>query len=109
MNGVRVGLALRDRLGEPGTQGLTEYVERQGEVWRDDVVNTCTERMDARWLDYKRHVDDRFVRIDEQFSKLVNQLADMRVENLRWSFAFWAGQIVILAAMLTLFVRMLEP
>jgi len=108
MNKVTVGLALRDRLGEAGTQGLTEYVDRQGEVWRDDVVNTCTERLDARWLDYKRHVDDRFGGVDEQFGKVRNQLADMRVETLRWSFAFWVGQIVILVALLTFFVMFLE-
>jgi len=109
MKKVNVGLALRDRLGEPGTQGLTEYVERHGEVWRDDVVNACMERMDGQWHDYKRHVDDKFGKVHERFDRVVNQLADMRVEILRWTFAFWAGQILATIALLMFFFRSLTP
>lgn len=109
MKKVNVGLALRDRLGEPGTQGLTEYVERHGEVWRDDVVNACTERMDGRWHDYKLHVDEKFDKVDGQFTRIVIQLADLRVEILRWTFAFWAGQILATIALMTFFFRSLAP
>jgi len=107
MKKVSVGLALRDRLGEAGTQGLTEYVERHGEVWRDDVVNACTERMDGQWHDYKQHVDDKFGKVHERFDRIVNTLADMRVETLRWTFAFWVGQILATIALLMFFFRSL--
>jgi hypothetical protein len=109
MKKVNVGLALRDRLGEPGSQGLTEYVERQGEVWRDDVVNTCTERMDGRWHDYQRHVDEKFDTVGDRLTRIVSQLADMRVEILRWTFAFWVGQVLTLIALMTFFFRSMTP
>jgi hypothetical protein len=93
-----VHLALRDRLGESGTQALTEYVERNGEMWRDDVVSTCLDRTDARFHEYTRRIDDMVTRI-------VHQLGDMRVELLRWSFAFWLGQVLVMAALLKLMLQ----
>jgi hypothetical protein len=97
-NKVIAGVLLRERLGHDATHGLEEYVERNGEVWRADVIQTCTDRLESR-----------FHHVDEGFAKIVNQLAEMKVELLRWSFAFWVGQVVVTLAMVTLFARLLQP
>jgi len=89
---------LRERLGPEATHGLAEYVERNGEVWRADVIQTCTDR-----------IDSRLHRIDEGFSKIANQLAEMKVELLRWSFTFWVGQFVVTVAIMALFARLFRP
>jgi hypothetical protein len=65
--------------------------------------------MDGRWHDYKRHVDDKFDAVGDRLTRIVSQLADMRVEILRWSFAFWAGQILATIALLMFFFRSLTP
>jgi hypothetical protein len=59
------------------------------------VGNTCTDRFDARLHDYSKRTD-----VYEGFERIVNKLADLQVELLRWSFAFWVGQIVVIAALL---------
>src|SRR5262245_59662052 len=44
----RVPLALRDRLGEPGTAGLLEFTEDRHATWRDEVLSVAAERFDRR-------------------------------------------------------------
>jgi hypothetical protein len=56
------------------------------------------DRTDARFHEYTRRIDDMVTRI-------VHQLGDMRVELLRWSFAFWLGQVLVMAALLKLMLQ----
>jgi hypothetical protein len=95
MKRVPVAVTLRDRLGEDGARELNDFVEQHGDAWRMDVVNTCTERFDTRLHDYTKRSD-----VADGFERIINRLADLRVEILRWSFAFWIGQIVVIAALL---------
>lgn len=57
------------------------------------MVNTCTERFDARLAGYATQSE-----ITEGVARIVNQIADLRVEILRWSFAFWLGQTLVIVA-----------
>jgi hypothetical protein len=110
---------LRQRLGEDGVRALDEHVEQRTNEWRTDVVNVCTDRLDGRLL----QVSDRFeVRLQQMSDRsdahhqlmvaqlggakveLTDRLTHMRVELLRWSFAFWVGQILAIAALLGVIV-----
>ena len=95
---VVVGRALRDQLGDEATRGLTDYVERTGDVWRTDVVQVWSDRMDAR----TQHLDERF-------NQIVAMLADAKADILRWSFAFWLGQTLVTIALLGLVLRFFRP
>ena len=99
MGKIVIGVALRDRLGEEGARALSDYVEQHADTWRTDVVNTCIDRIDGRLHDYARRDD-----VAVGFEKIVNKLADLRVELVRWSFAFWLGQIVAFAAILRVLI-----
>ena len=83
---LRVVPALRERLGDQGTEALTEMVYTAGQEWRDDVLNTVTSRFE--------------VRLAHEVSTLRKELADMRVETLRWSFLFWITQLGAMAGLL---------
>ena len=93
MKKVPVGLALRDRLGENGVRDLNDYVEEHLQSSRVDVVNALTERLDYRLKDCATR--DDIVRLERQ-------MADTKVEILRWSFVFWIGQIATLMVSLLL-------
>ena len=95
MTPVRMSVTLRERLGEQAAGELNELLDRQAEDWRKTVVDTCIERFDSRLSDYARRDD-----VAEGFDKIVNKLADVRVELVRWSFAFWIGQIAVILAAL---------
>ena len=90
-----IAATLRDRLSEDAAREPNEFVDQQGREWRSNVVDTCTDRIDGRLRDYAMRDD-----VAKGFERIVDKLADVRVELLRWSFAFWVGQVaIVLAAM----------
>lgn len=95
---VVVSRSLREHLGDEGTRALTDYVERTGDVWRNDVIQTLNDRTDVRM----QHIDERF-------NQITTMLADTRSEILRWSFTFWMGQTLVTLALLSLIIRLLRP
>ena len=100
MTRVPVGLALRDRLGENGVRDLETYIEQHEENRRTDVVNRITERLDFRMSECAKRNE-----MTDGFSRVVSQMADMKVELLRWSFAFWIGQLAVIAMLLSYMLR----
>ena len=97
---VPVGLALRDRLGENGVRDLETYIEQHEENRRTDVVNQITERLDFRMNECAKRNE-----VTDGFSRIVDRMADMKVELLRWSFAFWIGEVAVIMALLSYMLR----
>jgi len=97
---VPVGLALRDRLGDSGVRDLEIYIEQHEENRRTDVVNRITERLDIRMNECAKRNE-----MTDGFSRIVSQMADIKVDILRWSFAFWVGQVVVIAVLLSYMLR----
>jgi len=97
---VPVGLALRDRLGDSGVRDLEIYIEQNEENRRTDEVNQITERLDFRMNECAKRNE-----MTDGFSRIVSQMADIKVDILRWSFAFWVGQVVVIAVLLSYMLR----
>jgi len=97
---VPVGLALRDRLGDSGVRDLEIYIEQHEENRRTDEVNQITERLDFRMNECAKRNE-----MTDGFSRIVSQMADIKVDILRWSFAFWVGQVVVIAVLLSYMLR----
>ena len=111
MNTLKIGMTLRERLGDDGARELLDVIKDHADKWRAETVNICCDRFDVRLKNYaeKSAVDEGFARVIDKLAEtkidLSHRLADMRVELLRWSFAFWIGQIVVLAALLRVLIR----
>jgi hypothetical protein len=99
---IAVSPTLRDRLGDDASQALVEYVEQAGFEWRGQVLDSCHQRVEGRMHQYA----DRNEVVDG-FSRIAAQMADMKVEILRWSFAFWVGQAVVSLGMVALFAKLM--
>ena len=99
-----MGVALRQRLGDDGAHELAEYVGHQGDAWRRDAMTACTDRIDVRIERFALRED--FIK---GFSEIRQEMAALRVELLRWSFAFWLGQVVTTAGLMALLIRFLVP
>jgi hypothetical protein len=91
---------LRERLGDDTTKALTEYVELSGDEWRGRVLEVCGERVEGRMHLYA----DRSEVVDG-FARIATQMAVMKIEILRWSFAFWVGQILVIAALMAVMIK----
>ena len=101
---LMVPIALRDRLGEDAAHAFDDYIESSGEKWRRDVTTVCTERMDLR-VEHLASRED----LVEGFARIREEMGNLRVELLRWSFAFWIGQVAATAGLMALLIRLLEP
>jgi hypothetical protein len=93
---VPVGLVLRDRLGENGVRDLDDYMHEHREAWRVEVVNVVTERLDYRMNECARRDD-----MTQGFARVGRQMDETKVDILRWSFAFWIGQVVAIGVLLS--------
>jgi hypothetical protein len=127
----RVSAALREQLGDEAARDLEEYANGAGAEWRDDVMDAATERFDVRLeamsdrfdnrlatvaaelrlemaglrLDLQRELHGAWQAIAELKISLRKEIADGRVELLRWSFVFWIGEVSLLAGLITYMLR----
>ena len=81
---------LRERLGARPAHDLEEYTSHLGNRWREDVLQTASERFDNRLT-----VEMGALRLEMQ-----KGFSELRVEVLRWSFLFWIGQVAAVAGLL---------
>lgn len=95
---------LRERLGHDVAHAFNDYIEDYGEKWRRDVTTAYTERMDYRMEGLASRED-----LAEGVARIAQEMSNIRVELLRWSFVFWIGQVAATAALMALLIRMLQP
>ena len=95
---MKLELVLRDRLGEHGVRALEDYIDERGETWRSDVIDACFDRFDTT---LQKRLAETEGRLSERISatrvEFLERLGDMRVELVRWTFAFWVGQAIVIA------------
>jgi hypothetical protein len=91
MGSGRVPAALRGRLGDDATFGLIELLGSERKDWSAQVMSMAADRFERR--------------LTEELSALRQDIAGVRVEWLKWSFAFWLGQIAVMAGLLAFMLR----
>ena len=91
MSGSRIPAALRDRLGPEATFGLIELFDGERNDWSERVLSTAADQFERR--------------LTEEMSALRQEIASVRVDWLKWSFAFWLGQIAATASLLAYMLR----
>lgn len=91
MDVAAVPLALRARLGEEATEGLVTLLVVAEKECTTKVMNDSVERFERRLV--------------EELSTVRIELAQLRVDLLRWSFAFWIGQVVAVATIVGVMLR----
>ena len=87
----RVPASVRQQLGDEATFGLIELLDSEQKDWSDRMLTMTADRFERR--------------LTEQVSLLRQDIADARVEMLRWSFVFWIGQVAAVAALLAFMLR----
>ena len=97
METAGVPAALRERLGEEGSFGLVDLLDRTGREWKVDVPETAGDRFARALAEESARIRTLIV---EQGARLEGRMADLRAELLKWSFLFWIGQVAAMAALL---------
>jgi hypothetical protein len=121
-NGVPA--ALRERLGSEGTADLLELLETIRRAWSLEVTTACLERFERRIVEEvaglrvemaQSHAtlrteiaqtEGRLVKeIQLGFGTIRQEMANNRVELLRWAFLFWVGQFFAVAGLVGVLTR----
>jgi hypothetical protein len=67
--------------------------------WSNDVLNANMERLERR---LSEEVSSLRVELHTSLGAIRQEAALGRVEHLKWSFAFWIGQLAAMAGLLAL-------
>jgi hypothetical protein len=101
MSPVRRTGALLERLGEPAAAELNDILETQKREATEAVMNHCAERFERRLVE---EVSRLRVEMAQGFSGIRQEMAAGRFELLKWSFAFWIGQLVAVAGIVGMLI-----
>jgi len=102
----RIPSTLRTHLGDDGTFGLVELLESEQKNWSESVLITATDRFERRLTQEVGLLRQDFQKsLQDGLGGIRSDLANARVEMLRWSFAFWIGQVATIAALLAFMLR----
>jgi hypothetical protein len=130
--------ALQERLGPEGTDALVELLEQARQDWTMDVTTAAVERFDRRLSDAHSALrEDMLARDAKLREEMLTSLAKLREDTqgghaqlrlemihgfatvredmgtlkfdlLKWSFAFWIGQIVAVTTIVGVMLRVMQ-
>ena len=135
----QVPAALRERLGVEATSGLLQVLDRSHRDGRADVIAACTDRFERRLVEEISGVRVQIAQVEaslrgemtemgaairrdmvemgasirkemgEMGGSIRQDMASGRVELLKWCFLFWVGQVVAIAGIMGLMLRLFRP
>jgi hypothetical protein len=118
---------LREQLGPEATGGLLHLLEISHREWSADVIAACTERFERRLVEevaglrvqiaqteavLRRDMSEMGGDIRQEMGQMGSgirqEIATGRVEMLKWCFLFWIGQLVTIASIVGIMVRLIR-
>lgn len=113
MQAGRVSAALRERLGDEATLGLLDVLESSRREWREEVLASAGERFEHRLTEQisavRLEMAAGFAALRQEMalmrSEWHQELANARVDVIKWSFVFWIGQLVALGGLMAFMLR----
>lgn len=83
-----------------------EEVPMDMNAWAEYVLSIAAERFERRLAEEIANLRAELMReMHEGFTAIRKEMADQRVEWLRWSFAFWVSQLAATAALLAFMLK----
>jgi hypothetical protein len=116
--------ALQERLGAEGTAALVHLFNVARQEWAADVTTTAVERFERRLLEevgtlradirniegnLRLDLTREFAALRQEIAGIRREIGTSRFELLKWSFAFWLGQIIAVATVVRLMLQMASP
>ena len=95
---VMVRPALRQRLGEPASEDLVDMFAEAHALATASFERRLTEEVSRLRVDFAQELG----RLRAELSR---ELATTRVDQFKWSFAFWLGQVATTAGLLAYMLR----
>ena len=111
-----VPIALRERLGPNGSVALVELLNDTRQEWTVEITTTAVERFERRLSDElgtlreEMRSGDAALRVEVAagFAAVRVEMGDLKFDLLKWSFAFWIGQVLALTAIIGAMLQALQ-
>ncbi|MEW5946389.1 MAG: hypothetical protein AB1742_09335 [bacterium] len=110
---IAVPKPLREKLGDEASDSLIELINLANRKTTEDVISLSGEKYERRLAETAARIDNRITdevakldrRITEEVAKLDNRITEVRADIIKWMFIFWAGQIIVIIAILSVFLK----
>ncbi|MEW5946601.1 MAG: hypothetical protein AB1742_10425 [bacterium] len=122
---IAVPKPLRDKLGDEASDSLIELINLANRKTTEDVITLSGEKYERRLTEEVAKLDNRITevearldkRITEEVAKLDNRITEVEArldkritevhaDIIKWMFIFWAGQIIVIVAIMSLFFKL---
>ena len=113
MSIISIPKALREKLGEEGSDALIDIINRAQGDKKTDVIRLVGEKFERRLSEEIAGVNHRMerlrVELKEDNANLRAELkadnANIRADLIKWMFIFWVGQVAAILGILFAFFR----
>jgi hypothetical protein len=93
---IAIPKALREKLGEEGTNGLVDLLNSQSQNSGNSITTFVEEK-------FERRLSEEISKVHDEISKLRVEMHKNQAATIRWMFIFWVGQIGALLGILFAF------
>ena len=123
----QVPRALQARLGDEATVGLLELLDRSHREARQELMTACTECFERRLTeeisglrvqiaqlgaDLRQEMATMGADLRQEMAKLGadirQEMAAVRVDLFKWCFLFWIGQVLAVAGIVGVMLRVMR-
>jgi bifunctional DNA-binding transcriptional regulator/antitoxin component of YhaV-PrlF toxin-antitoxin module len=110
---ITIPKALRDKLGDEAAESfaiLLKEVEHEG---RKDALVMAEEKFERRLTEeigslkvsFTERMSENTSGLEAKINQLEVKINEVKSDIIKWMFIFWAGQVVVLIAILQIFFR----
>ena len=98
---------LYERLGDQATIGLLDVLASSKDEWSATVLVAASDRFERRLAEELGRLRVDMTQAMTGLDRgLRQEMATTRVEWLKWSFVFWAGQLASVGGLMALLLRL---
>jgi hypothetical protein len=106
---LTVPKVLREKLGEEGADALVELINVANGQTKADVLTFVEEKFERRFSEevgkFNERLTTEIAKINVEFSRVRQEMAEMKADLIRWMFIFWVGQLGAILGILFAFFR----
>ena len=110
---ITIPKPLREKLGDDGTEGFIEVLNRQEENTTNSVTETAADRFERRLTEGGTGLDTRIPEVEARLDNRITEVdAGLRVEihksktdTIKWMFIFYIGHVAALGGILFAVLR----
>jgi hypothetical protein len=106
---ISIPKALREKLGDDGSEALVDVLNKQGEENKQSVIDIAEQRFETKLTKETSSLRSDFeTKLAKEISSVREDVQKTRADLIRWMFIFWVGQIGVIIGILFTFYKIMS-